>query len=498
MYFYYYLYGVERVGLASGYRTFGGRDWFREGAAAIINRLCERDPDTGRVTVRRRIRGRGGSPVQVRQLAFGLMFLSRGRVPVAVNKLRADDIAWNNRPRDAANLARWLSRETEGAVNWQIVTLDGEPQDWLQAPMLYLASHERLPWTPGDETLGVPLQKLKRYLDLGGLLFAVNEGDGKAFGQSLQRAGSRMYPQHRWRALPPDHWAYTLLWPVRGRRPALRGLSNGLRDLIILSPARDLSATLQTRDEDQPEFATAANIYLYASEMNRPRPRLASPPLAAGAQEGEGRAAALIVRASYDGNWKPEPLALGAFAAAMAAGRGLDIRIADEPLAAIDALDPRPDLVIVSGIDALEFSTRQRLAVRAYVDAGGVILFETPGGRGPFTHAAEQMCREIFHEAAGAQALLQTRIITGEGLPGAERLSRVEYRPFALDAFGARETTPRLRGLSIEGQPRVLFSRQDISNALLDQPCWGIVGYTAESARALLGNILQHAVASSD
>ena len=98
---------------------------------------------------------------------------------------------------------------------------------------------------------------------------------------------------------------------------------------------------------------------------------------------------------------------------------------------------------------------------------------------------------EIF--ARPIRSLLRSRVITGEGLPGAKRLSRVDYRPYTLEVFAARETRPRLRGMTIEGEPRVLFSRQDISQALLDQPCWGVSGYAPAAARDLLGNILEHA-----
>ena len=46
----------------------------------------------------------------------------------------------------------------------------------------------------------------------------------------------------------------------------------------------------------------------------------------------------------------------------------------------------------------------------------------------------------------------------------------------------------------IDGQARVLFSREDITHGLLDQPCWGIAGYTPDTARALLTNIMLHAI----
>jgi hypothetical protein len=288
-----------------------------------------------------------------------------------------------------------------------------------------------------------------------------------------------MYPQYAWRALRPDHWAYTLHFPVRSRRPPLQALSNGVRELIILAPGRDLSAAFQVRDEKNGAFPTAANIYLYASEMNRPRPRLT-----ASATTGRGMPpSARIVRASYEGNWNPEPLAL------------------DVPGATLDSIhtaDPRPDLVVVSGTDAHEFTEPERRAVRAYVQAGGVILFETAGGRGPFTESAEQMCRAALGDIAdGPRLLTSDRIITGEGLPEASgrNLARVRYRPYTVEVFGGRETRPRLQGMFIDGAARVLFSREDLSHALLDQPCWGVSGYAPASARALLDNIVLHALA---
>ncbi len=436
--------------------------------------------------------------MKLQHLAFGLLLLSRGRVPIAFNKLEAPGLAWNNRPRDVANLTRRLASDTETALNWQIVSIDAEPHEWLDAPVLYLASHQAVPWTAQS----APLANLTRYLDLGGLIFAVNEGRSHAFAHSIEAMGRTMCPQLKWRTLPADHWVYTILWPIKTRRPPLRGLSNGVRELIILSPGTDFSAAFQVCTPghlDKPEvYRTAAHIYLYASEMNRPRPRLArhfQTPLPA--ETRDDHPAATVVRARHGGNWNPEPAALDVFAAALAAdpAHPIRIRIVDDPLAAIDRREPPPALVISSGINSHEFTAEERLAIQAYVKAGGVILFETPGGRGDFTRSAESACRRIFQDAAGPlHPLLHSPIITAEGLEGAARLGRVGYRPYSLEVFGARETRPRLRGMIIDGQPRVLFSRDDLTHALLNQPCWGVSGYSPASTRSLLANILRHAL----
>ncbi|MHC5022487.1 MAG: DUF4159 domain-containing protein [Planctomycetota bacterium] len=524
-YFYYYLYGVERVGLASGYTQFGGRDWFRHGAAELLNRLCRRDPATGAMSIHERTYGRDTtSRIKPRDLAFALMFLSRGRVPVAINKLRlADDASWNNRPRDVANLTALMRDDLESALNWQIVDLTSDPDRWLDAPILYLASHEPLPWLrdldvdatryqrevrahrAGRATGSLPpetappappdvpaLDALRRYLDLGGLLLAVNEGRGDAFTRSIETAGTLMYPHLSWRALPEDHWAYTIHRAPRGRHPVLRGLSNGVRELIILAPATDWAATFQARAEQSHEHAiVATNIYLYASEMNRPRPRLAEhgpAPVSLPANAPP----VTIVRAMYDGRWDAEPLAAAALRTALASERGLDATVIDHPLAGLDELARPPALAIVSGVEPHEFTPAEAEAVRGYVGAGGTILFETAGGRGGFALSAEKMATRLF--ARPIRSVLRHPIVTGEGIEGAPRLTRVAYRPFALEQFGARDVTPRLRGMRVDGRVALLFSREDCSHALLDQPCWGISGYAPEAARALLGNLAEHAM----
>ncbi len=497
-YFFYYLYGVERVGLASGYSAFGGRDWFRLGAAEIMRRLCPVDSQTGKAAVHDRLRRRTGAS-GTSDACFALMFLCRGRVPLAFNKLRVEGLAWNNRPRDVANLTSWISQETETALNWQIVEFDEDPRRWLEAPVLYLASSEPLPWAaPGATEVSEPLARLKRYLDLGGLLFAVNEGTDAGFGQSVIRAGDLLYPDYEWVRLPRDPWAYTLLFPLGGRPPVLRALGNGVRELIILAPGADLSAQLQVRAEDA-VFPTAAHLYLYASEMNRPRPRLAAaaPPAATEDPPAAAAAAATIVRGRYGGNWNPEPMALPVFAARLAGGGGPALSVIDHPLADLGRLEPPPALVVVTGTAPVQLSGEELKAIAAFAAGGGVVLFETAGGRGGFAAGLEAACAA----AAGVvpqevRSLANSRIITGEGLPGAAHLGRVNYRPYAREALGVDDASPRLRGIAIGGQPRLLFCDLDLSFGLLDQPRWSVAGYAPESAQALMRNIVLHAMDS--
>lgn len=522
--FYYYLYGVERVGLASGYRYFGEHDWFRDGAAELIRRLCDLDEQTGEMAVHQYIAGvEDAGLVRNHHLAFALMFLSRGRSPISINKLKVEDYNWNNRPRDVANLNSLISDATETQLNWQIVDFAHGPRAWLDAPLLYLASDQPLPWLdevrvnprrraveyerllaeqahgeqPVNATvepaLAAPLESIRAYLDRGGFILAVNEGSNRSFARSIEEAGQLLYPQYQWRTLPDDHWAYTLS-PVDGRRIPLRGLSNGVRELIILSPT-DLSRTFQSPSISEPaQEQITTNIYFYASEFAAPKPRLDA--LTADALRDDAPAGRMITiaRALYDGTWSPEPQALQRWEAARAERDDLAVRIEIVPLQQIHSVEPRPEIVVLCGTDAHELTEKEQAAIRAYLESGGLIICETVGGVGSFTAEMEQAVETML--GAAPKSLLRHPIITGEGVPGAADLTRVEYRPFALETFGVRETTPRLRAVFVDGEPRVIFSRDDLSHALLDQPCWGVSGYTAESARALLTNIAQYVAAT--
>ncbi len=105
---YYAMYGVERIGVASGRKYFGSVDWYKQGAQYLVSNQKPDGSWTGNLATM------GVTPTttigSVPETAFGLLFLVRGRAPVMMNKL-AYDIAgregnnankiespWNERP----------------------------------------------------------------------------------------------------------------------------------------------------------------------------------------------------------------------------------------------------------------------------------------------------------------------------------------------------------------------------------------------------------------
>jgi len=519
-YLFYYLYGMERVGLASGYKRFGRHDWFRAGAAEIINRLCDGviDAETGALTgftAKNRIRATGMIESPVVQMSFGLMFLAHGRAPIVVSKLRDDAMAWNNRPRDVAHLSSWIGQETEQRLSWQVLNISAPLEEWFDGPMVYLAGHEALEYVAQYESeldrrrRGAAPQfttadRLKRYLDLGGLLVTNADAANPRFTDAIKTLGRLMYPRYEWRALPPDHFAYTLSAPV-GQGGALEALSNGVRELIIHCPQRDVGGALQINDVNRrrDDFSMLSNVYYYASERGLTTPRLnrkllLSEEQVMGGVQPAGGANLLpvtVARAVYESNWNPEPAADELLTLRLRSSRGLDLTIVEAPLENLnDSPAVSAALLLVRGTAEHTFTEPQAAALKDYVERGGTVLFENVGGVSAFGRGAEEFV-ESFMPGGRFRRPTRHSIITGAGLDGGVDCSNVAYRLYSLERFGGREPRPRLRALHEDGREddlRFIVSREDVSHALLGQPCWGVSGYTTDDAANLLGNLIEY------
>ncbi|MFO8012529.1 MAG: prenyltransferase/squalene oxidase repeat-containing protein, partial [Phycisphaerae bacterium] len=74
-YHFYWLYSVERVGIAAGYKYFGDHNWFQEGAEYLV-----------------KSQKGNGAWGQLHETCFSILFLYKGRAPVLYNKLEFEGI----------------------------------------------------------------------------------------------------------------------------------------------------------------------------------------------------------------------------------------------------------------------------------------------------------------------------------------------------------------------------------------------------------------------
>ncbi|HUO10559.1 MAG TPA: DUF4159 domain-containing protein [Phycisphaerae bacterium] len=471
----YYMYGVERVGLASGTKYLGNKNWYRLGAAKLLKLQHEDGSFGGSMT--------GGDPAVL--TSYALLFLMRGRAPVAINKLEYDG-PWNARLRDVANATKYLERAVEKHLNWQAVPLDVAFEEWLDAPVLLITGSKDPAFSDDD------VAKLQAFVNAGGLIASVTQGNSRKFDEAMKRYAIRIGPgADAWRQLPADHPLFTVYSHPK-EPPELYGVSNGLRELWIHCPA-DFDASWQIGDFRsklrRQAWELPAQLVFYAAGKEGLRSKLDSlvvPALPADA--GSPKQYIKMVELERDGNWNPEPAAWPRLAR-MLANRGVVLSIDHVKATALAAMADKPVLVHLAGTGKLQLTEDEQQALKIYVLSGGTLFVEALGGDADFRTSAEEMLTKLFSDAKLKTVPANYLLYTGAFSKAATPIEQVEYRKWWVLKNGSL-ATPRLQYMTLEKRVGVLFSAEDITSGLLGTDTWGISGYTPRSAVALARNIV--------
>ncbi len=534
----YAWYGVERIGVSSGYKFFGQTDWYAAGAQSLVK---SQKPDGSWSTM---FPGRTVIP----DTAFALLFLSRGRAPVMMNKLDYSAIAnapkpnatapstapeaaekaapapapapapartanarankagpirgkaaagkksatapaetqpedltlhWNQRPRDVANLVRWSGRRTERYLNWQIVNLKVGADDLRDAPILYITGDQAIPFDDDEAAT------LRAFAESGGLILANADCGSEAFAESFRELGKKIFPDYAFRELPADHPIFVRQQFVKWRRPVpVQGLSNGVRELMILIPQDDASKTWQSGDRREELYQVGANIYQYAVDKTDIRKKDESYVLRPSGAIPSG--AIRIARLNVGGNWAPEPGGWRRMAIFMLNNQ----KVALEPQVVVPG-EGKLDgfrLAHMTGTTAIKLSDAARKEIQAFVVNGGTLIIDAAGGSAEFAKSAESELTAIF----GVQAVTASEALPASSnvfnWPGA-KIETFNHRQFARNMESGLKG-PRLKAISVNNRLAVFFSREDLSNGLVGQEVDGVYGYDPATATAIMRNLI--------
>ncbi len=228
----YYLYGLERAGRLTARRFIGKSDWYREGAKFLTDHQDKLSGFWSGTALAEEGRLVGTS--------FALLFLSKGRWPVLISKLKhPPDEDWNQHRHDVNNLTRFIESRWKKDLTWQVVDLRlAGVEDLLQAPVLFLCgSTSPLPYDAA--TRDEVVQKLRDYLDRGGFLFAEAYCGDTGFDKGFRDLMSRVFPEpeYRLRLLEPEHpiWHAEEIISPEQLRPLL-GIDFGCRTSVVYAP----------------------------------------------------------------------------------------------------------------------------------------------------------------------------------------------------------------------------------------------------------------------
>jgi hypothetical protein len=460
----YTIYGLERAGLASGFKYFGTHDWYRERAADLI---AQQNADGSW----------SATYGPVVDTSFALLFLSRGRHPLILNKLRFNG-DWANRPRDAANLAKFASDELRRPLNWQVVPLNRDWHDWTDSPILYMASHRPPDLTDDDRA------KLQQYILNGGMLLTQADGDSPDFTNFVMDLGQRLFPQYPWTDLPADSPLWTVSYKITpGTR--IQVITNGSRILMMHWP-EDVTHLWQNSPDDQERSALqlGVNVVLYAAGKSELKNRLQTDQIAA-APTGPAAASIRVARLRYDGNWDPEPAAWPRAAAWFRQQTSLDITL--EPTFVEDLATSNPPLAHLTGTAAFKPTDAQLASLQHYVLNGGVLVIDPCGLPGEFLHSiTDDVLTRAFPDSQ-LEVIPPTHPVLIKSADGMEDITAPRLRQFE-----------RMLPENIDGRPMMLRAGRghvivlplDMTSGLLDVSAWGIADYRPAYSLALMKNIV--------
>jgi len=468
---YYFLYGVERVGLASGFKYFGTQDWYKLGAMKLLG-----------------LQGGGGSwrgkYDALVSTSFALLFLVRGQHAIAINKLEHEGFDWNNRPRDIAGATRWMSDSLERTLNWQIISMKAPVEEWHDAPILYLSGSR-------DPNMSdAHVEKLRTYVHQGGTILSVTECNGRGFMYGIRKVYKKMLPDKTLKIVPRTHPMYRLHHPLYGR-PTLYAIHNGIRPLVIHCD-QDLprSWQLQMRRTAPNDFRCAANVLMYVSDMLKLRPRGVShwP----GKPKSTPSRSVKLARVKYSGDWDPEPLAYERFRRLLIDRARANIEVTS-PVEAADLGDCDAKVATMTGTRKFVLTSQESEGLKKFVEGGGMLVIDAAGGSKDFGESAELALRSLF----GRRALRRlARIAPIYNLPGM-KISEVKYRREARVSRGLRDEL-NLRGATLDdGRIAVLFSKEDLTGGLVGCEAYDCAGYVPESCFEIMRNAVFYADAAS-
>jgi len=497
----YAMYGIERIGTASGYKFFGRHDWFTD----LTGKLVGSQGDDGSWTSTYP----GASALDA--TCFALLFMARGQAPVLMNKLDyhlhaappgskppppapkvaptvMETVHWNERPRDLANLAGFVGHQTETYRNWQIVTLQALPEDLHDAPILYMSGSDALDLTGEDA------KRLKLFIQQGGMVLGNADCGKEDFSKSFKALGRSLFGAS-FRELPPQHPAFTheqfaaRNWRVR---PSVLGLTNGVRELMILLPDSDPARWWQTPNgaaghEDAFELGT--DLYQYSIDRqlwNKGRSYIVQfNPTAPVARKLK------VARLAVGPNWDPEPGGWARLASILHNEDTTDLSVV--PITPGQGGLAAMHVAHLTGTTTFALTNPARLEIKSFVEHGGTLVIDAAGGSLPFADSAEQELKIIFGPSAAPQ-LDQPLPPTHEVYTLAHHaIDQFTYRAWARQNSVGALKQPQVKGIAIGDRVAVFFSREDLSAGLVGEPVDGIIGYTPETATAIMRNILLYA-----
>lgn len=497
----YYLYGMERAGRMSAERFLGGHDWYREGADMLVRSqdnvsgffagvgFVEKDPDIA--------------------TSFALLFLSKGRRPVVMAKLRHGGDDWRHHRNDAANLTSYTETKWKRELAWQVIdAASATADDYLEAPVLFISGKKRPNFAPEQ------VQALRQYIDRGGFIFAEACCEGGEFDAGFRDLMKQMFPEpgHELRLLPRDHPIWVAEEPVDpDYMPPLHGLDVGCRTSVVYcpenlgcywelaQPGRAKPLPAEVRVKVQATNAIGVNVLAYATNREV-KYKLENLPEKDRQRQDDPleRAKLRIAKLRHPGGWDAAPAALINLQRALSDELGMRVDTDKHELTLTDKSLFQYHLLFVHGRNEFSLSPAERSQFKTFVERGGMVMIDAVCGSEAFARAVRRELAAIFPQnplerIPATHALLQTDF-SGFDI---RKVRRRDPAPAgAKGGLSAQivDVEPALEGVLLDERYGVVFSPFDLSCALEKHESLECRGYVREDAAKIAINLVLYSL----
>ena len=348
------------------------------------------------------------------------------------------------------------------------------------------------------------VKKLREFAEDGGLILGNADCVSPGFSKSFIESGRQAVPQvrvPRTAPQPPHLHRRELQARSSGRtKPRLTGLSNGVRELMLLVPDADPSKELAGPLRRHP----ALDIYQFGFDIfqytggslnftaTRPDPYIVH----ARPQASRCRKTARSSSSGWPSMKTPTP--------SRAAGDGWPTSSTTRPRST--SCSSRPSSATASSKaprsptspapPASSSTPRRRRSCEDFVDDGGTLIVDAAGGSTDFADSAEKALAAIFGGRPGDFGAILPPTTHVYRLNGA-KIEQFDYRRYCRGKLNGHLNVPRIRGLEEGDRIQVFYSSEDLSAGLVGQPTDGILGYDSDTATNLMRNMVLYLRASA-
>ena len=477
---FYWLYAVERVGIAAGYKYFGAHNWYKEGAAQILK---DQKAD--------------GSWGTLSDTCFSILFLYKGLAPILFNKLEfkdayknvADQNDWNNHRRDIANLTAYIEKQKEQMFHWQIVSLKAPVDELHDAPILFIT-----PETP-PEFSEEHKKKLRAFTDTGGTILIEASCGNPRVRTWAATFIKEVWPEWTLKPLGSDHGSFSDPNPLK-QRPEMMGIDDGLRTCVFYS-MDDIGCPWQTKAYTGKEylFKWGINLYSYATDKGPLRSRLAPRDAAKADRYKEAvksgdRNTLKLVRVKYDGaGWLTGRNygLLPRLVTEVKSRAGVTLTVDESGLGAAGLGDA--DIAYLTGSGELKLAETDKAGLKAFADKGGLVWIEASSGAVAFDQQVRKTMGDLGWEVKPLPAT--SPVMTGkmDKAAGYSLIANVQFnRALRVTRLGRPQA--ELHGL-YQGEKLVgVYSPFDILYSMTSYEAYNNRGYQNDDAKAVATNIV--------